>query len=43
MTITASPAAKSMPALIAIWCPKFRDSRTTLTRGSARFRPSMIG
>ena len=35
MTITASPAARSTPAVSAIWCPKFRESRTSRKRGSA--------
>ena len=34
MTITALPAATSIPAVIAIWWPKFRDRRSTLKRGS---------
>ena len=41
MTITAFPAATSSPAVTAIWCPKFRERRRSLNRGSAA-RASLI-
>ena len=34
MTTTASPAAKSRPAVIAAWWPKFRLKPSTFIRGS---------
>ena len=35
MTTTASPVAKSSPAVIAAWWPKFRLNPRTFTLGSA--------
>ena len=34
MMTTASPSARSRPAVTAIWCPKLRAKSTTTTRGS---------
>src|SRR3954462_2242407 len=33
ITMTASPSAWSMPAVMAIWCPKLRERSSTRTRG----------
>lgn len=39
MTMTTSPAAASMPAVIAIWWPKLRDSSISSKRGSPAAMP----
>src|SRR2546430_5841437 len=33
---TASPRARRMPAVIAAWCPKLREKKTTLAHGDRK-------
>lgn len=42
MITMALPFAWSNPAVIAIWCPKLRESRSTRNRLSCSCRPRMI-
>jgi len=42
MQITASPPAKSRPAVRAFWCPKLRESLMYFTRGSRSARASIF-